>query len=97
MAQLILDWYKYYLRPCLYYDIVSHDWKRGLFHRWFEDYTFEYEPKRHDYVRKSKLSAVVEDEDGIVLITDYVRFIDSKAIMDKYDYTMPSEDSAKNT
>lgn len=100
MASLMFNGYMSKLRPCLYCDNSGAlDWKKGLFHRWFETEEYEYDFIERKHVKKTVIRALVEDEEGYMLVPQYVRFIDSKGIIDTYDYTIPldSDDSAKNT
>jgi hypothetical protein len=96
-------------RPCLFPGTDS-TWKKGLFHRWFEEVHTEYDFISNQHITKPRLKAVVEDEDGTIWLTDSIRFVDSKGVISQYDYTLPpvitedelrkilsGEDSAKNT
>lgn len=75
-------------RPCLFPD-ADGALKKGLFHRWFDYVYVDYDFISNQHITKSQLKAVVEDEDGIVLVTDHIRFIDSKEIISQHDYTIP--------
>lgn len=75
-------------RPCLFPD-ADGALKKGLFHRWFDDVYVDYDFISNQHITKSRLKAVVEDEDGTIWFTDSIRFVDSKSIISQYDYTLP--------
>lgn len=100
MAQFVIERNSYNLRPCLYLDYDG-VYQKGLFHRWIEDEVTEYDYILRSHYQKKRIRALIEVETGHILCVEGgIRFIDSKKLIEQYDYTVcdPNpEDSAKKT